>query len=114
MANSAPGKHYREGISLGYSRCSRIGKPQKNGLRTADGETSQYACIADHTISSPIATTKQCRTVAVKNSCAKKFSVKTGTFMQGSNLAYQTWAIAIYLMVTGIKGVSSMNLHRDF
>lgn len=33
--------------------------------------------------------------------------------MQGSNLGYQVWAIAIYIMSTGIKGVSSMKLHRD-
>ena len=45
--------------------------------------------------------------------CRKYFSVKTGTVMHGSKLSYQTWAIAIYLMNTGIKGVSSMKLHRD-
>ena len=45
--------------------------------------------------------------------CCKQFSVKTGTFMQGSNIDYQTWAIAMYLMITNIKGVSSMKLHRD-
>lgn len=45
--------------------------------------------------------------------CAKRFSVKTGTVMQNSNLDYQVWAVAIYLMVTNIKGVSSMKLHRD-
>ena len=33
--------------------------------------------------------------------------------MEGSNLDYQKWAIAMYLMVTSIKGVSSMKLHRD-
>ena len=33
--------------------------------------------------------------------------------MQGSKLGYQKWAIAIYLMATGIKGTSSMKLHRD-
>ncbi len=33
--------------------------------------------------------------------------------MQGSNIDYQTWAIAMYLMVTNIKGISSMKLHRD-
>jgi len=48
-----------------------------------------------------------------EKTCARKFSVKTGTVMQGSNLDYQTWAIAMYLMTTGIKGVSSMKLHRD-
>ncbi len=46
-------------------------------------------------------------------SCPKYFSVKTGTVMHRSNLGYQTWAFAIYLMTTGIKGQSSMKLHRD-
>ena len=41
------------------------------------------------------------------------FSLRTGTVMQGSNLGYQTWAIAIYLVTTGLKGTSSMKLHRD-
>ena len=43
----------------------------------------------------------------------KMFSLKTGTIMQGSNLGYQVWAIAIYLLTTNLKGVSSMKLHRD-
>ena len=33
--------------------------------------------------------------------------------MQGSNIGYQAWLIAIYLFTTGIKGTSSMKLHRD-
>ena len=33
--------------------------------------------------------------------------------MQASNLGYQIWAVAIYLLTTNIKGVSSMKLHRD-
>ena len=41
------------------------------------------------------------------------FSMKTGTVMQSSKLGYQTWAIAIYLVATGLKGTSSMKLHRD-
>ena len=45
--------------------------------------------------------------------CRKRFSVKTGTAMQSSKLDCQTWAIAIYLVVTSLKGVSSMKLHRD-
>ena len=43
----------------------------------------------------------------------KRFSVKTGTAIQSSNLGYQTWAIAMYLVLTSIKGVSSMRLRRD-
>ncbi len=45
--------------------------------------------------------------------CRKRFSVRTGTVMESSNLGYQTWAIAIYLLTTSLKGVSSMKLHRD-
>ena len=45
--------------------------------------------------------------------CRKYFSVKTDTLMANSNLGYQVWAIAVYLMSTGLKGTASMKLHRD-
>ena len=45
--------------------------------------------------------------------CGSRFSVKTGTVMEGSNLGCQTWTIAIYQLTTNLKGVSSMKLHRD-
>ena len=45
--------------------------------------------------------------------CQYDFSVKTGTVMQDSKLSYQQWGIAVYQIVTNIKGVSSMKLHRD-
>ena len=45
--------------------------------------------------------------------CRKDFSVKTGTLMHASNLGYRTWAFAIYMVVTNLKSVSSMKLHRD-
>ena len=45
--------------------------------------------------------------------CRSYFSVKTGTVMQSSNLPLRKWAIAIYIMTTSLKGVSSMKLHRE-
>ncbi len=45
--------------------------------------------------------------------CDKRFSVRLGTAMEASKLSYQVWAMATYLMMTGIRGVSSMKLHRD-
>ena len=45
--------------------------------------------------------------------CRRRFSVKTGTAMHDSKLGLQVWAIAIYLSITNLKGVSSMKLHRD-
>lgn len=47
------------------------------------------------------------------NECRKYFSAKTNTVMHRSKVGYQKWAIAIYLAVTSIKGISSMKLHRD-
>ena len=45
--------------------------------------------------------------------CAKRFSARIGTPLEASKLGYQTWAIAMYLITTSLKGVSSMKLHRD-
>ena len=45
--------------------------------------------------------------------CRKDFSAKTGSLLEGSPLPFQTWVIAIYILTTGIKGTSSMKLHRD-
>lgn len=45
--------------------------------------------------------------------CRKDFSAKTGTVLHGSKLGFRIWAIAIYIHATGIKGTSSMKLHRD-
>ena len=45
--------------------------------------------------------------------CRKHFSVKVGTVMQDSKLGLQVWLLAVYLLNTGLKGTSSMKLHRD-
>ena len=49
----------------------------------------------------------RCRT------CRRFFSVKSNTVMQSSKLGCQVWALALYTLTTGLKGVSSMKLHRD-
>ncbi len=45
--------------------------------------------------------------------CRKRFSVRVNSVMQDTKLGYRIWAIAVYILNTGIKGVSSMKLHRD-
>ena len=114
MAKSAPGKHFREGLSLlditrmfpdnaaaeQWIAHSRWGDkpscPHCGGMNVQIG--------AKHP-SQPY----RCR----EKGCRKFFSVKTGTVMADSNLSYQTWAIATYLLATGLKGQASMKLHRD-
>ena len=49
-----------------------------------------------------------------KKKCGRKrFSVRTKTVMDSSNLGFQSWAIAKFLLLTSLKSVSSMKLHRD-
>ena len=46
--------------------------------------------------------------------CKKRFSVKTGTMMEASNINYQKWVIVTYQFTTNLKGASSMKIHQDF
>ena len=45
--------------------------------------------------------------------CKGHFSVKKGTVMQSSKIGLRKWAIALYMMTTGIKGTSSMKIYRE-
>ena len=45
--------------------------------------------------------------------CRSYFSVRTGTAIEKSRLPLRKWVFAIYIVVTSLKSVSSMKLHRD-
>ena len=45
--------------------------------------------------------------------CRKYFGVRIGTVMRSSSTPRHKWVVAMYLMTTNLKGVSSMKLHRD-
>ena len=45
--------------------------------------------------------------------CRKDFSTKTATLMQGSNLGFRIWAIAVYLLTINLKGIASTKLASD-
>ena len=45
--------------------------------------------------------------------CRRHFSVRKGMVMQASKIGYQKWAISIYMMAMGLKGVFSMKLYRE-
>ena len=114
MACKAPGKHYRKGVSL--RQILKMFPDSKTAEawfaeRRWKGRPACVACGSENVQTGAAHKTMpyRCR----EKSCRKRFSVKMGTVMEGSNLDYQVWAIAIYLMLTNIKGVSSMKLHRD-
>ncbi len=45
--------------------------------------------------------------------CRKYFSVKTDTMMHSSKLGYRIWALALYMITSRPKGVSSVQMSKD-
>ena len=112
MVKKAPGKNWRDGISLieffnlfpddktaqewfvktrwpDGIRCTHCGSDRIN-------EKAKHPKMPYH-----------CR------DCRKFFSPRAGTALRSSKLGFRTIVLAMYLMTTGIKGTSSMKLHRD-
>ena len=112
MAKNAPGKHYRKGLTLPeFFRKfpdDATAEAWFAETRWADGPRCPH-CNSDRVQANAAHKTMpyRCR------ECRKRFSVRTGTVMADSKLGYQTWALATYLLTTGIKGTSSLKLHRD-
>lgn len=112
MVHKAPGKSHRKGISL--LQLTRLFPDDATAeawfvaQRWPQGIHCPF-CDSDNIQERPTRKPQpyRCR------ECRKDFSVKTGTLMHDSKLGLRIWAIALYLMNTGIKGVSSMKLHRD-
>ncbi len=114
MAGKAPGKHFREGISL----------PELFRRFPDDAITEAWfverrwpnGVTCPHCGSFNVKTGTKHKTMPYRcreKECAKRFSAKTGTVMEGSKLGFQTWMVATYLLSTNLKSVSSMKLHRD-
>ena len=84
-------------------------RQRKSGLSNAAGHTVFVVLTAKVITSMTIHATKpyRCR------DRGKRFSVKTNSVMPASNIGYQKWAIAMYLITTTLKGVPRMKLHRD-
>lgn len=114
MGHKGPGKSHREGISfLDVVRMFPDDKAAEAwfiGIFWPDGPSCPH-CGSTNVLSGAKHKTMpyRCR----EKGCRKRFSLRTGTIMESSKLGFQTWAIAIYLLTTGIKGVASMKLHRD-
>ena len=114
MASKAPGKAHRKGISLieitTMFPTDEAAEKWIAAQRWPDGPTCPHCGSLN--VQAGIkhrSMTHRCR------DCPNRamFSLKTGTVMHRTQLGYREWAIAIYLLATNLKGVSSMKLHRD-
>ena len=81
-------KWFEETLWMGERCCGKCGSVR---TRKATHKTMPYWC-SDH---------------------RGYFSVRTGTPLAKTNVPLRKWAIAIYLELTSLKGISSMKLHRD-
>ena len=115
MAQKAPGKHFRTGLSLlditNMFPTDEAAEQWFVELRWPDAPACPYCGSTNVQAGCKHKTMPyRCRERKV---CGKRFSVRTDTVMESSKLGYQVWAIAMYLVATNLKGISSMKLHRD-
>ncbi|MCY3887942.1 MAG: IS1595 family transposase [Chloroflexi bacterium] len=109
---SGPGKSTRNGISL--TELFEIFPDDQTAERWFHDSRWPDGAICPHCDSGNVQTGASHPTMPYRcRDCRKRFSVRTGTAMADSKLGYRTWAIAIYLVTTSLKGVSSLKLHRD-
>jgi len=115
MTHKAPGKHYRKGISLieifQMFPDDATAEQWLIETRWPDGIHCPY-CGSDRVQTGCRHKTMPFRCKEYKV-CGRKFSAKSNSVMESSRLGYQIWAIAVYLLTTSLKSVSSMKLHRD-
>ncbi|MYA43396.1 MAG: IS1595 family transposase [Gemmatimonadetes bacterium] len=112
MAQNAPGKHFRKGLSLAQlftlfpdddsAEAWFVNRRWPDGVRCPHCDCDNIQDGARHKTQR-----YRCR------GCRRRFSARTDTILADSNIGFRDWLVAIYLMTTGLKGLSSMKLHRD-
>ena len=112
MAQNAPGKHYRKGLSLLEVTELFATEKKAEQIFIKSRWPNGVACPRCGGMEITRRPNRKVKPFHCTY-CELEFSVKTGTVMHGSNLSLSKWGIAIYLMTTNLKGVSSMKLHRD-
>ena len=114
MAYKAPGQHQREGLS--FMEVFSLWPDDRTAEEWFVAQRWPHGVCCPHCGSLNVQTGAKHKTMPFRcreKECAKRFSVRTGTVMQSSKLGFQVWVIAMYLLSTNLKSVSSMKLHRD-
>lgn len=113
MAHTAPGKHHRKGVSLvGIMDMFPNDTAAEQWFAETRWPDDPYC---PHCGSFNVQSGAAHKTMPYRcRDCRKRFSVRTGTVMESSKLGHRIWALAIYMMSTNLKGVSSMKLRREF
>ena len=112
VKRKAPGKFYRKGLSLielmDMFPTDEAAERFLVSARWPDGVTCPK-CNSDDIQERE---TRKPQPYRCRN-CRCDFSVKSHSLMHSSPLGCRVWVIAIYLLTTSLKGVSSMRLSRE-
>ena len=111
MAQQAPGKHHREGISL--IELTELFPDEETAREWFESHVWPDGQHCPRCGSTRTHEASHAKMPYRCSDCRSYFSVKTGTALEGSKIPLRKWVFAIYLEVTSLKGVSSMKLHRD-
>ena len=116
MAYKAPGKYWREGLSLieiidmfpNERAAETWFERQRWGEAGKPTECPRCGCVGRIKV-------RENRKPAPYycGGCQSHFSVRYGTVMEASRIPMRKWILGIYLWTISLKGVSSMKLHRD-
>ena len=108
---NAPGRSHREGISVLELAVMFPTESDARAWFERQLWGEERCCVRCGSLNTHEASHKtmpyRCR------DCRRYFSAKTGTALERSKVGYREWAFAIYFMLTNLKGVSAMKLHRD-
>ena len=111
---NAPGRHYREGISLiDLFALFPDEKAAETWFEQQRWEDSGLYCPRCGGCDKVNAVANRKPMPYWCGDCRRHFSVRTGTLMERSKIPLHKWAIAVYMVTTSLKSVSSMKLHRD-
>ena len=112
MAQKAPGKAFRKGLSL-VKLFEMFPTDEAAEKWFVEQRWPQGVCCPEcGSFNVQTRPTRKPQPYRCRD-CRKDFSAKTGTLMQGSKLGFKVWVIAIYQLSTNLKSVSSMKLSRD-
>ena len=112
MAFNAPGLHWRKGMTL-MDAVQAFSNEDDVEIFFVDARWPRdIACPECGSIDVLVRANRKLQPFWCRD-CRFYFSVKTNTVMHGSRVPLSKWALAAFIMATSLKGVSSMQLHRD-
>ncbi len=111
MHPKAPGKSYREGITL--MELADLFPDEESALKWFEAHFWPHGRVCGHCGSTHTREASHAKMPYWCSDCRSYFSIKTGTLLEYTQLPLRKWVYAIYLHLTNLKGISSMKLHRD-